>query len=108
MPDSELECSVNKIASSKVKEVERLKEVEAAVNVQTMEFLEKKRNQLQDEVDTWEERQVTSTASSVACSISKRYFIFHGFHHEMPSTWSCFVNAVSEPFLFGAGASVVS
>ncbi|CAM9968002.1 unnamed protein product, partial [Ectocarpus sp. 8 AP-2014] len=42
----------------KVKEMERLKEVEAAVNVQTMEFLEKKRNQLQDEVDAWEERYV--------------------------------------------------
>lgn len=43
-------------AWNKVKEVERLKEVEAAVNVQTMEFLEKKRNQLQEEVDAWEER----------------------------------------------------
>lgn len=41
----------------KVKEVERLKEVEAAVNTQTMEFLEKKRGQLQDEVDAWEERR---------------------------------------------------
>lgn len=40
--------------------MERLKEVEAAVNVQTLEFLEKKRNQLQDEVDAWEERQATS------------------------------------------------
>ncbi len=47
---------------NKVKEVERLKEVEAAVNVQTMEFLEKKRNQLQDEVDAWEERQATTAA----------------------------------------------
>lgn len=57
-----MECySVNIIASNKVKEVERLKEVEAAVNMQTMEFLEKKRNQLQDEVDTWEERHVVST-----------------------------------------------
>ena len=46
---------------NKVKEVERLKEVEAAVNVQTMEFLEKKRHQLQDEVDAWEERQGIST-----------------------------------------------
>lgn len=42
--------------AQKVKEVERLKEVEAAVNAQTMEFLEKKRGQLQDEVDAWEER----------------------------------------------------
>ena len=57
-----MECySVNTTASNKVKEVERLKEVEAAVNMQTMEFLEKKRNQLQDEVDTWEERHVVST-----------------------------------------------
>lgn len=39
-----------------VKELERLTEVEAAVHVQTMEFLEKKRHQLQDEVDAWEER----------------------------------------------------
>lgn len=45
-----------------MKEVERLKEVEAAVNAQTMEFLEKKRNQLQDEVDAWEERQAMSVA----------------------------------------------
>ncbi|CAM9788654.1 unnamed protein product [Ectocarpus sp. 6 AP-2014] len=44
----------------KVKEMERLKEVEAAVNVQTMEFLEKKRNQLQDEVDAWEERRAAT------------------------------------------------
>lgn len=49
--------------SPKVKEVERLKEVEAAVNAQTMEFLEKKKNQLQDEVDAWEERQVTPAAA---------------------------------------------
>lgn len=28
------------------------------MHVQTMEFLEKKRNQLQDEVDVWEERRV--------------------------------------------------
>lgn len=51
---------------NKVKEVERLKEVEAAVNVQTMEFLEKKRNQLQDEVDAWEERQATTTPETEA------------------------------------------
>ncbi|CAM9466062.1 unnamed protein product [Ectocarpus sp. 4 AP-2014] len=44
----------------KVKEMERLKEVEAAVNVQTMKFLEKKRNQLQDEVDAWEERRAAT------------------------------------------------
>lgn len=50
------------IATTKVKEVERLKEVEAAVNLQTMEFLEKKKNQLQDEVDAWEERQASSSA----------------------------------------------
>lgn len=43
-----------------VKELERLKEVEAAVYVQTMEFLEKKRHQLQDEVDAWEERYVAA------------------------------------------------
>ncbi|CAM9215404.1 unnamed protein product [Hapterophycus canaliculatus] len=45
-----------------VKEVERLREVEAAVNTQTMEFLEKKRKQLQDEVDAWEERQAKTAA----------------------------------------------
>lgn len=44
--------------------MERLKEVEAAVNVQTMKFLEKKRNQLQDEVDAWEERRA-ATATTV-------------------------------------------
>lgn len=45
-------------ASNQVKELERLKEVEAAVHLQTMEFLDKKKNQLQDEVDVWEERRV--------------------------------------------------
>ncbi|CAM9394110.1 unnamed protein product [Laminaria digitata] len=39
-----------------MKEVERLKEVEAAVHVQTMDFLEKKRNQLQEDVNAWDGR----------------------------------------------------
>ncbi|CAM9527653.1 unnamed protein product [Discosporangium mesarthrocarpum] len=39
-----------------VKELERQKEVEGAVHKQTMGFLDMKRNQLQDAVDSWEER----------------------------------------------------
>ena len=47
-----------------MKEVERLKEVEAAVHVQTMEFLEKKRNQLQEDVDAWDARYAIALPQS--------------------------------------------
>lgn len=40
----------------KVMELERLKEVEAAMHAQTIGFLEKKRRQLRDELDAWEEK----------------------------------------------------
>ena len=46
-----------------MKEVERLREVEAAVHVQTMDFLEKKRNQLQEDVDTWVRRHAAAAAA---------------------------------------------
>lgn len=61
--------------------MERLKEVEAAVNLQTMEFLEKKRNQLQDEVDAWEERQ-----ASPAIVLKSRKLVMSCWFHVV-SVW---------------------
>ena len=56
-----------------MKEVERLKEVEAAVHVQTMDFLEKKRNQLQEDVDAWDGRYMRSNCSSSGATIHILY-----------------------------------